>query len=105
MWESAWWLCGQQTRKGEGQWGGRDGRAVVEWEGIGGRWLWKMRKVGQWEGERKGVARRHQYMYTHSLALVEKYAVCHWLQDQYTQAWQGELTQMGKTIQDTLKET
>jgi len=52
--EGAWWLCGQQTRKGEGQWGGRDGRAVVEWEGRGGQCLWKMRKGGKWEGRGRG---------------------------------------------------
>jgi len=68
---------------------GRERRAVLVENEKGG-------KVGR-EGERKGVARRHQYMYTHSLARVEKYAVCHWLQDQHTQTRQGELTQMGKT--------
>ena len=65
VWEGVWWLCGQQTRKEEGQWEEEMGGQWLSGKGEGGGgWLWRNEKGGRGrvgeggEGERKGVGKK-----------------------------------------------
>ena len=78
---------GNRSEKGRGSGEEGMGEQWLSGKGEGGGWwLWKMRKGGSGRGggEEGGGKEASIYVHIHSLVRVEKYAVCHWLQDMYT---------------------